>query len=513
MGAQASTESQRKPHFTFIWAIENGSELPVNGYLESPRFIAYPIEKTVWKIANKVLFNGAIELAIQREDNGPDSIQIEFELSILDADGSTLRMQTSEKEFKCKDEACLKLFDDEHEVFTQRRAEFLPNDTYTICCRMWRTGIEMPIPDTCFARTRLGLDRRCFVWAIRKLSNLRLKQKTTPFINTASKGSPELILSLFLSETNGKNYLNIQIEQNSAIRDHIFICKFSILDIDCRVVYSKKFYSFIQVDFPKVFTCREFFEKDKLVSSLLPNDVLSLRCEFQIDADLAWSRIETYRCLDLEDLERIKTELPKRQLDETVGSSNDCCSFKKAFKDLYEIECCNDVKLRAGTKLFPAHKAILSIRSPVFKAMFTQNMDEKTSQIVDVPDMNHDTLDRLLQYIYTGTVQELQWESAIDLFIAADKHQLLDLRNKCSFFLKSNLSVTNVCSILSLAYMHEDSHFRVAVENFISEHDIEIFNSEKWKKFKEGKFSLALEVTERVIYLIKRKHYFASLWS
>ncbi|GBN47095.1 Speckle-type POZ protein-like B, partial [Araneus ventricosus] len=223
-------------------------------------------------------------------------------------------------------------------------------------------------------------------------------------------------------------------------------------------------------------------------SSLLPNDVLSLRCEFQISAEPVFSRIENYRYLNLENLEWIKAEVSDIQLGELGESFTACCPFKKAFEELYEMEDLCDVSLRVDEKSFPAHKSILGARSPVFKAILTQDKREKINKVVDIPDMNVDTLGRLLLYIYKDTVQDLQWESAMDLFKAADKYHLLDLRKRCSFFLKSNLCVSNVCSIILLVYMHEDGDLRKFVENFISQ--VRIIKSSNLKRGKNLKWKI-----------------------
>ncbi|GBL94354.1 hypothetical protein AVEN_199392-1 [Araneus ventricosus] len=116
--------------------------------------------------------------------------------------------------------------------------------------------------------------------------------------------------------------------------------------------------------------------------------------------------------------------------------------------------------------------------------MFTKNMKEKTAKYVDISDISADTLRRLLLYIYTNIVDELQWEDASDLFRAADKYELLDLRAKCSYFLKAKLSSSNACGILVLADMHHDENLLQAAQDFISQ-DSEIFYSDAWRNLKE----------------------------
>ncbi|GIY79265.1 hypothetical protein CEXT_711741 [Caerostris extrusa] len=60
---------------------------------------------------------------------------------------------------------------------------------------------------------------------------------------------------------------------------------------------------------------------------------------------------------------------------------------------------------------------------------------------VEIPDVDADTMRRMLQYVYTDTLEELKWESASMLYAAADKYELLALKDHCStIILKNNLS-------------------------------------------------------------------------
>ncbi|CAL1295704.1 unnamed protein product [Larinioides sclopetarius] len=296
MGADASKNSKGKPNFTFIWTIENGSALIVTRYLESPQFIAHSILNTKWKLmVNTELRHETVHLDVQREDDsGPDIMEIEFELAILDENGSSLGMQTGKEKFTISHCFHLKILEDRREIFFERRSQFLPNDAITVRCRMWRADTEISRSESCFARSRLSIDRRCFVWVVKEFSCLLLEQKRTHFVNPTPHGSPQLITSLFLTEKNGKTYVSIEISQNAATRYYNIFCKISLLDSDGSVVHSEKTEDIISLHFRKVGTFQEFFEKEKIMNekSLLLNDELYLRFEFQIETNPVWSRIE-----------------------------------------------------------------------------------------------------------------------------------------------------------------------------------------------------------------------------
>ncbi|XP_055951601.1 speckle-type POZ protein-like [Argiope bruennichi] len=136
--------------------------------------------------------------------------------------------------------------------------------------------------------------------------------------------------------------------------------------------------------------------------------------------------------------------------------------------------------------------------------MFTNHMMESITNHVDIPDLLPSTLSSLLSYIYTDTVPELHGDNAMDLYRAADKYELLTLRDQCSAVLKANFSVSSVCNILILAHMHHDEELIRSVHSFIFKHDDDILNSKLWKQFKIENPSLATETMEGIFYMIKR---------
>ncbi|GBN24650.1 hypothetical protein AVEN_76582-1 [Araneus ventricosus] len=141
MAATASNDCRRKANFTFIWTIENGSFLLVSSFLKSPTLIAKSMEKSNWSLkVDSVFRTKTLDLLLSREeDNGPDNIEIEFELSIFDTDGSPLGMTAGKETCTSSHHYWLRLYQDTDVIFFRRRGKFLPNDTFTVGCRMWRT--------------------------------------------------------------------------------------------------------------------------------------------------------------------------------------------------------------------------------------------------------------------------------------------------------------------------------------------------------------------------------------
>ena len=81
----------------------------------------------------------------------------------------------------------------------------------------------------------------------------------------------------------------------------------------------------------------------------------------------------------------------------------------------------SDFTIIVKSKEFKVHKSVLSARSPVFNIMFLSKMKETVDNKVEINDIESDTFEKLLIFIYSGKVPEDLDYYAIDLFVAADK--------------------------------------------------------------------------------------------
>ncbi|GFT17692.1 speckle-type POZ protein [Nephila pilipes] len=160
-----------------------------------------------------------------------------------------------------------------------------------------------------------------------------------------------------------------------------------------------------------------------------------------------------------------------------------------------------DVHLKCGSVAIPAHKLILSMRSPVFSAMFSSEMEETRKNEVDITDVEVPVLRMMLKYIYTGKVENLTISLVEDLLFAAEKYQLKGLKTRCSDYLKSTVSIENVLGILSLGDLH-DPDLKVFAMDFICEKCDEfpaLERTEEWKNLLKEKLPLALEVLTSLV--------------
>ncbi|XP_014237848.1 speckle-type POZ protein B-like [Trichogramma pretiosum] len=128
----------------------------------------------------------------------------------------------------------------------------------------------------------------------------------------------------------------------------------------------------------------------------------------------------------------------------------------------------SDVKLRtASEKEIPAHKVVLAMASPVFKAMFSNDMLEKKSQTVDMNDISYDAAVEMLRYIYIGSVETQEFSLTAEVLAAAEKYQLEELKNKCERIICSNLTTENAVQALRIADMYSAKHLKNKTVDFV----------------------------------------------
>ena len=84
-------------------------------------------------------------------------------------------------------------------------------------------------------------------------------------------------------------------------------------------------------------------------------------------------------------------------ISEKVGNN-----LVKDFESLLERSDFSDLKIDVKGTEFMAHKCVLSVRSPVFAAMFASDMKEKLENRVEINDIDVDVFEQFLRFVYTG---------------------------------------------------------------------------------------------------------------
>ena len=135
-------------------------------------------------------------------------------------------------------------------------------------------------------------------------------------------------------------------------------------------------------------------------------------------------------------------------------------------KDLRKLLCSRagaDIMFTVSGESFAAHKSILAARSPVFKAEFFGEMEEKASRCVEIKDMEAQVFKAMLGFIYTdmvpdefagdrpGEVVEGTVMADQHLLVAAERYGLDRLKAMSEQRLSLGIGVGTVASTLALA--------------------------------------------------------------
>ena len=170
--------------------------------------------------------------------------------------------------------------------------------------------------------------------------------------------------------------------------------------------------------------------------------------------------------------------------------------MKEQFGKLLGEKKFSDVKITCGDEVFHCHRSILSVRSPVFEAMFQSDMIENTSRNVEIKDIKLEVLKEMLHFIYKGATSTENLTDGLvkELLGAADQYQLNLLKNKCEETLCSMVDVNNSVELLVLSDLYQASMLRGKSLNLVVRNFAAIVNTDVYKEFNACHPSLNLEI-------------------
>uniref|UniRef100_A0A3B4YID4 Kelch like family member 10 n=2 Tax=Seriola lalandi dorsalis TaxID=1841481 RepID=A0A3B4YID4_SERLL len=104
-----------------------------------------------------------------------------------------------------------------------------------------------------------------------------------------------------------------------------------------------------------------------------------------------------------------------------------------------------DAVIRVDDVEFHVHKLLLCNCSTYFRALFT-HWSTPDSQVFDIPNVSPDMMRLIIEFAYTGFVHVTQ-ENIQELFIAADRFNVMGILEACSHILEEQLAPQNCIGI------------------------------------------------------------------
>lgn len=114
----------------------------------------------------------------------------------------------------------------------------------------------------------------------------------------------------------------------------------------------------------------------------------------------------------------------------------------------FTLICSDDTKVGIN-------KEALSEQSPVFKVMFETDMVEKKIHMAQITDIDSSTMRQLIDFLYTGSVDLYMGAAVKNLLYAAEKYEMMALKNECHNVLMTQISKENVFDILEVADLYQ----------------------------------------------------------
>lgn len=339
-------------------------------------------------------------------------------------------------------------------------SEILPEDTLTVCYRIWKNGM-INLQNYEFHTVLNKVD---FIWDIKGFKFDKYYNQST----LHQQDSLQLISHLFCNEDDNHRVL-FTIQPNVDGFPHIVNANLSIQEDHGKCLDQNKDHNCSK----SVWNIKIYERAD-----------VSKNLQIRIKSVIAMSK----------ECPAFSNDSIRPGLEQNI-SKTDFRSLSNLGSDLlllYKNKLNSDAIIKVDGKSFPVHKNILSARSQVFRSKL-----ERNPTTLAVEDVDCATLERLLVFLYSGTLEDLQWELAIELYRAASKYAVPSLKRRCADILKEHLVVSNVCEVLEFADGNADEVLMRYAVDFIQDH-MEVVSSPKWGKLEDRNPRLAAKITREL---------------
>ena len=177
--------------------------------------------------------------------------------------------------------------------------------------------------------------------------------------------------------------------------------------------------------------------------------------------------------------------------------------LSKNFQEFFLSKEMSDIQIKCGDSTIDAHQLLLSAWSPVFRGMFQAEMKEKDSKMVEIQDLDPITVMEMLKFIYTGRccVSEEDPDPKIvsDLLEAADKYQVVVLKEMCEKVMIKILEPNNSLQILEFADMYGAQELKKRALDLVVANMKSIRGSDDWKECARKRPNLCVEISEALV--------------
>uniref|UniRef100_A0A915MVH9 non-specific serine/threonine protein kinase n=1 Tax=Meloidogyne javanica TaxID=6303 RepID=A0A915MVH9_MELJA len=227
--------------------------------------------------------------------------------------------------------------------------------------------------------------------------------------------------------------------------------------------------------------------RQKVLNCIRSNNSLHIVCQIELVPDFNKLQTHVRREHRIDPIILTKEFLERNHKMFISGEGSDCI-----------VEC--------GNQEFPVHKFVLMAHSDVFRAMFNhKDTLESVESRIRITDFGPETVHQMLTYMYSGGLPEdFSDEQASNLIEISEKYQLDSLKIICQDKLISRLSMANVCSMVTIADIHNADLLMSACIPLVRSHIRQLMASQEWTEMKTNNPRLLNLVLEKVIVISEK---------
>ncbi|XP_078494143.1 kelch-like protein 12 [Ciona intestinalis] len=141
----------------------------------------------------------------------------------------------------------------------------------------------------------------------------------------------------------------------------------------------------------------------------------------------------------------------------------------------------NDIIIRVREKNIPANKMVLSCYSKYFNTMFETEMEEKHKDVVELHDLDAESVEKLVDFMYTGKIN-INTNNVCDLLAVSDFLKIHSVKKLCIAYLLTTVSLQNCFTIQALADCFTIPELTEKFNKFVVENYQQVVSDDQFKK-------------------------------
>ncbi|EDO45385.1 predicted protein, partial [Nematostella vectensis] len=152
-----------------------------------------------------------------------------------------------------------------------------------------------------------------------------------------------------------------------------------------------------------------------------------------------------------------------------------------------------DAVIQIGGKTHPVHKNVLCAASPFFRGLFTNDMQEKNQEHIELQVISGDVGEEVISFMYTGAIK-VEKENAQDIVMAGDFLLIPSLKSAAARFLEATLNAENCVFLRDFAIRYNCSALGEAANCLIDRSFVDISRA---SYFRELSYETVVDLVSR----------------